>query len=621
MSDKKVSQLPSAGTLTGTEKFPVIQNAISKAATIDQIIDLVGSGATGAVGPTGDTGSTGAVGPTGDTGSTGAVGPTGDTGAAGAVGPTGDTGSTGAVGPTGDTGSAGAVGPTGDTGSAGAVGPTGDTGSTGAVGPTGDTGSAGAVGPTGDTGAAGAVGPTGDTGSTGAVGPTGDTGATGAAQAGKMLVTDEFYVDGTTGDDTLALTSATPFKTIQACLNYIGQPITKADYERHITIYLGSYLSAVSGGLASWNGVYEENLTVPCRNITMIGKGIKIGHNQSGSTGNILKEYSSSRRFGGSSSDFRPALTLIGLMNPRDSHNRLRNGIHVGDTCRTSILKRNLDSIQGDGVNHITVQVASGQFAYPITIPTTYPTEPYIRIAVTGTTNYNGTYDITSKIDATHFVATRISGTNANTGVETAGAFAETDSAGATGITHDAAFVNCYMQGAYTCDDGTVNGAAVTAGTEVLFAVNSRFFTGCEGRAILAQRWEGCTVAGASIISSIAGMNNCSFAGTLQVATFTYSTDDMGFMNCRFNSAVPITVTSAAQTVRMDNTTYTSFMKAGCTWLTNTPTLDLLGGTMSGTTVNRPVFKVIGLSYLDTTLNKPIWWNGTNWVDATGTTV
>ena len=29
----------------------------------------------------------------------------------------------------------------------------------------------------------------------------------------------------------------------------------------------------------------------------------------------------------------------------------------------------------------------------------------------------------------------------------------------------------------------------------------------------------------------------------------------------------------------------------------------------------------IGVSYFDTTLGRPIWWNGTNWVDATGTTV
>lgn len=41
----------------------------------------------------------------------------------------------------------------------------------------------------------------------------------------------------------------------------------------------------------------------------------------------------------------------------------------------------------------------------------------------------------------------------------------------------------------------------------------------------------------------------------------------------------------------------------------------------SGTTANRPTTVNIGYSYFDTTLGKPIWWKGTVWVDATGTTV
>lgn len=41
----------------------------------------------------------------------------------------------------------------------------------------------------------------------------------------------------------------------------------------------------------------------------------------------------------------------------------------------------------------------------------------------------------------------------------------------------------------------------------------------------------------------------------------------------------------------------------------------------SGTTSNRPTTVNIGYSYFDTTLGKPIWWKGTVWVDATGTTV
>ena len=43
----------------------------------------------------------------------------------------------------------------------------------------------------------------------------------------------------------------------------------------------------------------------------------------------------------------------------------------------------------------------------------------------------------------------------------------------------------------------------------------------------------------------------------------------------------------------------------------------------SGTSTNRPTFtdNDKGNIFFDTTLNKPIWWNGTAWVDATGTPV
>jgi hypothetical protein len=42
----------------------------------------------------------------------------------------------------------------------------------------------------------------------------------------------------------------------------------------------------------------------------------------------------------------------------------------------------------------------------------------------------------------------------------------------------------------------------------------------------------------------------------------------------------------------------------------------------SGTTANRPVTELlIGQFYFDTTLGIPIWYDGTNWVDATGATV
>lgn len=46
----------------------------------------------------------------------------------------------------------------------------------------------------------------------------------------------------------------------------------------------------------------------------------------------------------------------------------------------------------------------------------------------------------------------------------------------------------------------------------------------------------------------------------------------------------------------------------------------------SGTTANRPINTGViklrtGQFYFDTTLGIPIWWNGTNWVNASGTSV
>jgi hypothetical protein len=42
---------------------------------------------------------------------------------------------------------------------------------------------------------------------------------------------------------------------------------------------------------------------------------------------------------------------------------------------------------------------------------------------------------------------------------------------------------------------------------------------------------------------------------------------------------------------------------------------------LHGATTNRPTFPFAGMEYFDSTLNKPIWFNGTSWVDAYGTTV
>ena len=41
----------------------------------------------------------------------------------------------------------------------------------------------------------------------------------------------------------------------------------------------------------------------------------------------------------------------------------------------------------------------------------------------------------------------------------------------------------------------------------------------------------------------------------------------------------------------------------------------------TGATTARPTGQAVGYQYFDTTLNKPIWYNGSKWVDSTGTTV
>lgn len=399
------------------------------------------------------------------------------------------------------------------------------------------------------------------------------------AGAGATIAsTDKFYVDGTLGNDgTADGTMGKPFKTIQACLNFIGQPVTKADYMRTIEVYISDALtSGIGNSPQTWNGVYEENLVVPSRSITFFGDGVKIGNNgASVGFGNILKEYSKSRSFGCSSSDFRPCTTFNGAMNVRDTHNRLRRGMHIGGTCRTSILQRNITNVQGNGSNKINCTLTPGQFPYPITIPTTFPAEPLIRIVVGGTTSYNGLYDITAQIGPTTFEATRVSGSTPAVTVEV-GSFFESDSAGASGLTHDAAFIDTYMQGAYTCDDGVVNAGAISAGTEVLYSNNSRFFAGVEGRGILMQRWEDSTLGGATLVNSISGIFNCSISANITTNTLTYATDDMGWMNNRFNSGITFTVVNAGQTIRMDGVTLTSFLAAGCVWAGNTPALAFL---------------------------------------------
>lgn len=43
---------------------------------------------------------------------------------------------------------------------------------------------------------------------------------------------------------------------------------------------------------------------------------------------------------------------------------------------------------------------------------------------------------------------------------------------------------------------------------------------------------------------------------------------------------------------------------------------------ISGTTAERPAIQLhVGQTFFDTSINRPIWWNGTNWINASGTIV
>jgi hypothetical protein len=50
--------------------------------------------------------------------------------------------------------------------------------------------------------------------------------------------------------------------------------------------------------------------------------------------------------------------------------------------------------------------------------------------------------------------------------------------------------------------------------------------------------------------------------------------------------------------------------------------VNLLATPAAGATTARPTIRLlIGQQYFDTTLGLPIWWNGSDWIDATGTVV
>ncbi|NBT35621.1 MAG: hypothetical protein EBT03_08820, partial [Betaproteobacteria bacterium] len=179
--------------------------------------------------------------------------------------------------------------------------------------------------------------------------------------------TDNYYVDAVLGDD---LTADNPTSKQEAC--------------RKITVNIDQARSSQPGLIASqandFNGIYEENLWVPSRMITFVGPGVKIGNNADNTGfGNITQEISTARRFGATSSEVRHTLSYIGRANSRDTHQRVRNGIHVGGITRVSCIARNIGTIQGDSVGgtRVTITLAGGQNPYGV------PVSPYASLAVT----------------------------------------------------------------------------------------------------------------------------------------------------------------------------------------------------------------------------------------------
>jgi len=133
----KITDMPLAEALNGTELLEVVQNGTNKKAPAQMLTAVGPAGPQGPQGLQGVQGVAGATGPAGATGATGPAGPQGVQGLQGPVGPKGDNGLDGATGPQGVVGPQGPQGPIGNTGLQGPAGPVGAAGAQGLQGPQG----------------------------------------------------------------------------------------------------------------------------------------------------------------------------------------------------------------------------------------------------------------------------------------------------------------------------------------------------------------------------------------------------------------------------------------------------------------------------------------------------
>ena len=238
------------GTVSSGRTAQVIANNTDTGVSLDFVVPVGATGATGAQGETGAIGPTGAQGAKGETG---AIGPTGAQGAQGETGATGPTGAQGAKGETGATGPTGAQGAKGEAGATGPTGAQGAKGETGATGPTGAQGAKGETGATGPTGAQGAKGETGATGPTGAQGAKGETGATGATGAQG--------IQGVTGQTpNIAVAEDTP-TSYKVSFKTDTQEITSPNLKSNV-----AYYNANLATLNSYIDIPLDNLTFTVAN-------------------------------------------------------------------------------------------------------------------------------------------------------------------------------------------------------------------------------------------------------------------------------------------------------------------------------------------------------------------
>lgn len=143
-----------------------------------------------------------------------------------------------------------------------------------------------------------------------------------AAAAGfSGAYTHVHYVDiGAAGPGTGTL--ADPYPTIKAALDAIGQPADAAEFqENHVIEVL------------SVGGNFADNLTVPHRAITIMGRGFTI-------SGNITREISNEKEYGVSSSVWRGTLSIVstGIVDARDTHQANRQAIKITGNYRCKVI-------------------------------------------------------------------------------------------------------------------------------------------------------------------------------------------------------------------------------------------------------------------------------------------